>query len=272
MKIKFRIGLVLFLLAVVVFTASCSETSNNLMEGASPSTSALALFHFDGETVTRAFIFDSDAVQQILDELNSVRATELTDWSLDDITLPMYGLEMGTYSGEMMRAAWSNGHWIAQGGRAYRFNFDFERLQQDYNWTSVDIFSSFTVFPNARLFSQGENGWDSRFLIPAPPITQPDGITMTLNSWDENTVSVDITNNTEIEWMYGESYVLQVFLDDTWYEIPTDGGNWAFTAEGLIVSAGETIEHIYHLQMYGNLPAGMYRLVAYGLSVEYMIP
>ena len=41
------------------------------------------------------FIFDSDTTQ-ILDELDAVRATETERWSLDDITLPVYGLEVGS--------------------------------------------------------------------------------------------------------------------------------------------------------------------------------
>jgi len=242
------------------------------MEGASPDTSALALFHFDGETVTREFIFESDITQQILDELDSVRITERTDWSLDDVTLPMFGLSIGAYDGTMIDAVWSNGYWITHDGRAYLFDFDFDRLQQNYNWRSRDSFPSFIHFPNARLFAQHDNEWDSRFLTPAPSIIPPEGITITLNSWDSDTVSVDITNHNDIEWMYGQHYELHVLLDGIWYGVPTDHGSWGFTDEGLIVQAGQSIEHIYHLQMFGDLHSGTYRLVAYGLYVEYTLP
>jgi len=268
MKALFRISFVLFLSTLFLLTVACDTASNDLMEGASPSTSALALYQFDGETVTRAFVFEENLVRQILDELGSVRATELDDWSLNDITLPIFGFRMGTYSGETISVAWSNGYWITQDGRAYSFDFDFDELQQDYDWTSRDSFTSFTVFPNARLFVQDDNGWDSRFLTPAPPIVSPAGIIMTLNSWEDNIVSVDITNNNDVEWMYGQSFALHVFIGGVWYEVPTEGGNWAFTAEGLIVPPGETIEHIYNLQMFGNLPYGIYRIFGYGLSVE----
>ncbi|MCL2426804.1 MAG: hypothetical protein FWD05_10775 [Oscillospiraceae bacterium] len=270
MKSVFRITLALLLLAVVFLTVACDAASNDLMEGASPSTSALALFHFDGETVTRSFVFDSDEVQKILDELGSVRATEVSDWSLDDIELPMFGFSMGAVSGDI-GAAWSNGLWITQDGRAYRFDFDFDELQQEYNWTSTDRFTSFTVFPNARLFGLDDDGWDSRFLTPASPIVAPEGITMTLNSWEGDTVSVDITNNTDVGWMYGEHFELHVLLNGMWYGVPMDIGNWAFIDIGLNVWGGETIEHIYNLQMFGNLPVGTYRLVAYGLYVEHTI-
>jgi len=271
MKSVFRITLALLLSVFVFLTVACDAASNDLMEGASPSTSALGLFHFDGEMVTRSFVFNSDEVQQILDELSAVRATEVSDWSLDDIALPMFGLSMGAVSGDTINVAWSNGLWITQDGRAYRFDFDFDELQQEYNWEATDRFLSFTAFPNARLFAQDESGWDSRFLTPAPPIDPPDGITMTLNSWESDTVSVDITNDTDMEWMYGEHFELQILLDGTWREVPAVSGDLVFIDIGLIVQAGETSEHIYNLQMFGDLPAGTYRFVAYGLYVEHTI-
>jgi len=272
MRTSTKICLAMFLSVVLYFTASCRLASNDLMEGASPGTSALSLYHFDGETVTRAYIFDSNIIQQVLDELSSVRVTEVNDWTLKDITLPMFGIRIGTTSGATLRAAWSNGLWITQDGRAYDFNYDFDKLQQSYNWTGRAWFSSFTVFPNARLFTQDNNGWDNRFLSPAPSINTPIGITMTLKSWDDDTASVYITNNTNTEWIYGQLYEIHVLLNNMWYEIPIDKENWAFTSDALVVQAGETIEHNYNLRMYGNLPAGTYRLVAFGLLVENTIP
>jgi hypothetical protein len=47
------------------------------MERASPSTSALALYYYDGEKVYSSYIYDSNATQKILDELDSVKATEV---------------------------------------------------------------------------------------------------------------------------------------------------------------------------------------------------
>ena len=82
---------------LVLCMAACEgTTSNGLMQDASPSTSALALYTYNGEKVSRMFIFDSDTTQNILDELDAARATEAERWSLDDITLPVYGLEVGS--------------------------------------------------------------------------------------------------------------------------------------------------------------------------------
>ena len=89
------ISTILCVVLVLCMAACEGTTSNGLMQDASPSTSALALYTYNGEKVSRMFIFDSDTTQ-ILDELDAVRATETERWSLDDITLPIYGLEIGS--------------------------------------------------------------------------------------------------------------------------------------------------------------------------------
>ena len=72
-------------------------------------------------------------------------------------------------------------------------------------------------------------------LTPAADLETPDGVTMTLEPWDDETVSP---------------------------------GNWGFNDIGLIAQDGEEQNKTYNLTMYGELPAGTYRLVAYGLTVE----
>jgi len=268
MKTFIKINIIALLSISTILTTACRVASNDLMQGASPSTSALALYHYDGETVTRTYVFERNEIQQVLDELSAVKIEEVDEWSLGDLTLPMYGFRIGSTTGTPINAAWSNGYWIDRDGKAYSFDFDFEKLQQDYNWTNTNWFSSFTVFPNARTFTIENRGWDSRFLTTAPSINPPAGISMTLNSWENNSVSVYITNENDTEWMYGQHFEIHVLLNNIWYDIPVDKDNWVFTDEGLIVQAGETIEHNYNLLMYGHLPAGTYRIVAYGLFVE----
>ena len=249
--------------------AGCEKPqSNGLMDGASPGTSAMAFYCYDGENVYNSYIYDSKTTRSILDKLDAVKAKEAPGWSLDDIILPVYGFWMGTTDGLGLFAAWSNNYWIAQDGAVYSFDFDFGKLREEYPWTDESMFASFTLFPNARLLVQDENGWNSMLLTPAEEPVAPDGVAMALDSWDENAVTVNITNNNDAEWMYGEHYTLQTFLDGAWYEIPPVPGHWGFNDVGLIVQGGETQEKTYDLTMYGSLPAGTYRLVAYGLSVE----
>jgi hypothetical protein len=238
------------------------------MEGASPTTSALELYYYDGENIHSSLLFGGSTIRGILRELDAVKATETNKWSLDDITLPVYGLYITKTDGWGLFSAWSNNYWIAQDGTAYSFKYDFEKIKNNYDWTDEREYPTISFFPCARFLTQDENGWRTTLLKSAVEPDTPNGITMDLVSWDSETVSVNITNNNDAEWMYGEEYVLQVLLDGIWYEIPALPGHWVFNSIGLIVQSGEVQEKTYNLEMYGELPAGTYRLVAFGLSVE----
>ena len=271
-KLLFNSVTILGCVALLLYSSACVKVSSNgLMEGASPGTSALALYYYDDGMVNCSYIYDSKTTQKILGELNAVKASEAKGWSLDDITLPIYGFWISATDGSGIFAAWSNNHWVSRDGTAYSFNFDFKKLEEDYPWADTSEFASFSLFPCARFLTQDENGWNSTLLTPAGELDAPDGVTMALNSWDNDTVSVNIANNSGMEWMYGEYYSLQVLLDGSWYEIPPIPGHWGFNDIGLIVQDGEVQEKTYYLAMYGKLPEGTYRLVAYGLSVEKVI-
>ena len=270
-RFLFTIILTFLLLISFLIFSSCSRTiSNGLMEGATPETSALEFFQFDGNTVFSAFLFDEFLIEQLLEELDTVTATRSPDWTLDDITLPIYGFWIGDVTGQGIAVAWSNGYWITQEGYAYSFDFDFEILQS-YPWEHERDFSSFTAFPNARILTKNENGWNQTLLTPVnienfdTPMTD---ITMTLVDWNSEQVTVTIANESNDEWMYGEHFSLHVFLDNEWFDVPPLP-NFAFSDIGLIVPASGEVSHVYALDMFGNLPRGFYRLVAYGLYVEF---
>lgn len=255
--------------ALMLFITACSRTSSNgLMQNASPDTSALALYTYDGEVVYRMFLFDSDTEQNILDQLDAVKAIKTESWSFEDITLPVYGLEIGSTDGTSILAAWSNGCWIAQDGSVYHFDFDFAGLKLNDSWSDEDNSFFFSVLPCARILSQNASGWNSKLLTPAAELTPPNGITMALEKWEDNAVTVNIANESGAEWSYGEYYSLQVLLDGVWYEIPPVPGNWGFNDIAYVIQDGEEQEKTYHLTMYGDLPAGTYRLISENLSVE----
>lgn len=269
------------LIAVILFTmmitgmTSCGKSSskNGLMEGASPGTSALALYHSDGTSVSCSYIYDSETIESVLGELDAVEAPFAPDWSLAEITYPIYGFWITATDGSGIFVAWSNGYWISQDGTAYRFHFDFADLVKEYRWSDKQEVLSFSDFPCARFLTQDESGWENMLLTPAAELDPPDGIAMTLEAWEKDTVKVAIANDRDTDWMYGEYYSLQVSLDGVWYEVPPMPGHWGFHDIGLAIQAGEKREQIYHLGMYGELPAGTYRIVADGgLAVENTIP
>lgn len=249
-------------LVCVLILAGCGSKGNTLMENASPGTSALALYVYDGETTTRGFIFDSAVENEILDDLASVSAKEAPDWSPKQITLPIYGLEISDTEGWSINVAWSNGYWITQDGTAYRFNYDFEALEADYEWTSKDTWPTISVMPCAYYLTLDDSGWNSAILSPAKDVSAPENVTAELISQTEEKLTVALTNTGTEEWCYGVYYYLDVLLDGTWYSVPATPGNWGFVDIGIILPAGKTQNETYDLTMYGNLPAGQYRLMA----------
>ena len=52
--------------------ASDAEPRPGLLENASPDTSALTLFYYDGETVTQRILFDSEKEKEILQKINEL--------------------------------------------------------------------------------------------------------------------------------------------------------------------------------------------------------
>jgi hypothetical protein len=263
--------LVLICLILTVGVISCGNTTNNLMAGASPETSAFSFYIYDGGNISCLMLFDSDKSQAVLDELNAVNAKEATGWSLEDAGTPVYGVWMGKADGSGIFAAWSNGYWITQEGKAYAFDFDFEAFRQGHEWDHAITFQSFAGFPCAVFLTQDKNGWNSSLLTPAPDLIPPDGIAMTTESSDNDAdaISVKFENNSGEEWAYGEYFRLDVLLNGVWYEIPTMPGHWGFNDIGLSIQSGESQNKTYNIAMYGELPAGTYRIVAYGLSAEF---
>lgn len=260
-------------LAAAVCMVSCSKNeSNGLMKDANPDDSNMALYVYDGDAVCESWIYDRQEKIEIIHALDQVRAAEAESWSLEDITLPVYGLWIGKNDGGSIFAAWSNGYWIAQDGTAYKFKFDFSGLEKAYSWEGRESYDSFTNFPCARYLTLDQNGWDSALLTPAPELVPPDGITMTLEEWSREEVSVDFYNESGAIWNFGEMFHLQVLLDDTWYEIPPTPNNWAFNLGTYPVEDREIRSMTYPLMMYGELPPGTYRLVTHGLSVTAVIP
>lgn len=247
-------------------------TADTLLEHASPETSAMTLFIYDGKVVRSATVYSCEKEQEILDDLNSVKAVKADDWTVEDASLPIYGLEIGREDGWSILAAWSDGYWIAQDGAAYRFDFDFERLANEGQWEDERELPSFTSFPCARLFTQEGDGWNPKYLVPADPLNPPAGITMTLDAFEGSDAVVNISNESGEDWDFGEFYEVQALVDGTWYEIPTMPGNWGFNCMGYFLEAGSSQSMIHHLGMYGELPPGVYRIVLEGLSTEFTVP
>ena len=256
---------------LLLFLAGCGGSRNTLLEGASPDTSALTLYVYDGETVTWQYLFDSQAVQKLLDQLAEVQATATEDFLPTQAAAPIYALEIGGEDGLPRVGAWSDGHWITADGAVYTFDFDFPALLTAYSWEAGDQHSDFSVMPCARTMTCGDSGWNTALLTPAEDLQPPEGISMTLADQADGTLTVTLENTTDTEWAYGEAFSVQALLDGTWYSIPMLPDNWGFNSIGILLAPGERSEKTYDLSFYGTLPAGTYRLVVEGLSAAFTV-
>ena len=246
---------------------------NNLWNEASPETSAMQLFAFDKTDGRSMITFNQADEHAILDRLSAVDAIPVTDWTTDKVKPPVYGIEIGTMDGTGILAAWSDGYLILRDGSVYQFDFDFSILETDYDWEFFRNIDSLSAMPCGRLLSEDPDGWIAKHLSPAEELAAPEGITMILEEQTNGNITVELTNDSAAEWCYGEHFSLQVLLDDTWYNVPVlDDKNYAFIDIGILLPAGKTQAKTYNLSMYGDLPAGTYRLVVENMSVEFLVP
>lgn len=246
---------------------------NDLWDEASPGTSAMHFYRFDEAGGYGSITFDQTDEGKILSRLSAVDASPVSDWTAEKVTLPVYGIEIGTKDGMGIRAAWSNGHLILRDGSVYEFDFDFSALEEDYTWEYSRAPVSLSAMPCGRLLSESPDGWVADHLSPAQALAPPEGITMAFKELTAEKITVKLTNTNETDWCFGEYFSLQVLLDGVWYNVPVlDDKNYGFNDIGIILPAGESREESYSLSMYGTLPEGTYRLVVEGMSVEFSLP
>lgn len=249
--------------------SSCG--GNSLLKDAMTSNNTLYFYTYDGETVTCRSTYNTSDIKSILNDFSSVNATEAAGWSAENVTYPIYGLEMSDKNGWTLQVAWSNGHLITQYGTVYEFDLDFSPLADSYEWDGTRRGVSPASLPCAWYLSQDGDGWIESMLYQAAEITAPEDIDIAVVRNTSSSVTVSITNHDSEDWGYGESFFVQVKLDGSWYEVPNLPGNYSFNSLGLILRTSETVEKTYNLNSYGTLPAGNYRIVTNGLTAEFTI-
>lgn len=269
----------LLTLALLLSLSGCGGDGNTLFANATPSTSVMTFSVFDGSEGFSDWISDNDVKREILAELSAVNAKAVDDWSPDKAVYPMYGVAIGTGDGMGLSMLWTNGYLITRTGEVYKFDYDFAAVMDSLDWGnewtqepqtgSRRNISHVSGMPNDRYLALHDGRWNPEYLCPAGELTPPESISMSLNGWTAEKVSVTISSDSAEEWCYGEYFHLEVLLDGVWYYVPeTPDQNWGFTSIGIILQPYDENEESYSLGRYGELPAGTYRLVVEGLSVE----
>ena len=265
-----KVSVLVLCAAALLCLCACGGKGNTLFTEASPTTSALELQYFDGAAGKSKMLYDEAAEKKILAELGKVRAKKAGDWSPEKVTYPVFGLWIGSEDGEGIEAAWCDGYLLMRDGSVYKFDYDFSVLAENYDWKYLREIGSAAEMCCGRYLAEGGGKWYPIHMTMATLKDAPVGISMKLTAAGRESLTAELTNSSGEGWCYGEYFSLQVRLYDEWYAVPTTPEhNWGFTDIGLILDAGQTREETYHLMRYGDLPAGVYRLVVEGLTAEF---
>lgn len=259
------------LLLILLLTGCAGTAKVDLMPTADPENSALALYIYNGETITRQFLFEtSDARKNALADFRHAKA-EPCEVDVTTLQPPYYGLEVGSTDIGSEHGLWADGYFITDDGSAYKLDYDFEKLLKAYPWSHLDEFQTLTIMPCASRMAKTEAGWNVHFLTPAQEPMWPDQVGIELVEQDAEGITVRLVNNSEEDWGFGYAFHVDVLLDGQWYTIPAEQ-EMAFVEVLLMLPQNGDHKETYSLKPYGELPAGIYRLVTDGgLWVEFEV-
>lgn len=265
--------LISLLLTFLVTLSLCACTGNgggnNLFDNASPTTSGLQFLRSNGESSTSVWLFDNIKEQSLLNDLSKATATPAEDWTPEKAGFPVYGLQIMDTSGNPIEAAWTKGHLILQDGSVYKFNYDFSKLEKNYNWEND---KEIPYIPCQYYLARNEGQWYPKFLTPAEHKTPPEHISIEILSVSSGGITTRLTNTGTKEWTYGEAFSLDVLVDGKWYAVPVlPDKNYGFVSIGYPLKPGTSAEKMFYLGMHGDLPSGTYRLVVEGLTAEFTL-
>lgn len=241
----------------------------NILAGASPDTSALQMYYFDGETVSVRTFYDSDKEKKLIKRINAFVLSETEQGVVADMKPPFYGIWIGGEDGWGISVAWSEGIWIKDDGTTFYGNADFPVWWEEMAGEDEDDTLSVLSFPNAGILS----AYHQCFMVEEDGLAKgADSVEMSIEEIPaDGKVKVQITNNSEEEFTYGEYYSLQKRIDGHWYTMPIQAQNVGFHDIARILSAGESAEETYDISIFGALEPGEYRLVVEEISAEFAV-
>ena len=144
-------------------TGPDAPAAAGLLQTASPETSALILYCYDGETVTSRTLYDGARELELLERINALPAQAAEERELSQWSLPCYGLWISAQDGTDLYAAWSEGLWLSGDGSLWQVDADFPDYWQALEGEEEDSSLSVLSFPCAGLLAS----CDDRFLAPA---------------------------------------------------------------------------------------------------------
>lgn len=225
--------------------------------------SAFAFYVYDGSTTTVRYLYDADQEKEILKSLKKAKALPVADWTPSKGAVPFYGISIGGSEGDLT-ALYAGGFVVLGDGRVYDTDYNFSGLEGKYAWRDMAYFGGLAI-PGAYYAALGQNGWKKEFLSVSD-LDVNDRIEMKVTDKNGDAYTFEITNKMGMDWVYGEYFSVEVFLDDEWYMIPAKT-DYAVNDIAFILPMDGTGTKTYDIKPYGELPNGKYRIVIKGRDV-----
>lgn len=262
---------VLLALLLVLVLSGCSKTTPKpeclLLEHASPDTSAMAFYYFDGDQSQIRWLFDQKEEKKIIQEINALPTKAVDADRVKDMTIPTYGIEICDEDGYEIWLTYSQGLWLTKDGSVYEATYDMASLFEQIPTDSSDIWDGVHV-PNAAILGK----YDIRYYEKVTDMTDTiDGVTLAVTDVKDAIVTVTLTNDSDEAFGYGEYFSLQKELDGEWYTLPPALSNYGFSDLGYILDPHQSAEETCDLTMYGDLEPGPYRIAKEGMAAEFVI-
>lgn len=239
-----------------------------LIQDASPETSAMALYEYDGTSVKSCWLYDAAREQEVIDYLNKQEVQGIADIDVSSLSGPMYGITIGAKDGTERKFTWWDGYWITDTRQVYRVDIDFTEVKKNYDWKDPDTLK-LTTFPNLYFLASASGTWNTDLLEKSEELNGK-GLSLDIKEQKEDTITVQLINTTKVELTCGEYFGIQAQIDGVWYDIPPEE-ELAFNDIAQFLPAGEEIEKRYVITAFGNLPSGLYRIVVEGVAAEFSI-
>lgn len=239
-----------------------------LLDKASPQTSAMAFYYFDGKNTVIKRLYDQAEEQRIIDEINMLNITPVEKTKVSEMKVPCYGLEISDIDGYEIWLTYSNGLWLLKSGDVYEAKYDFDSLYSDIPDDDSTISLGGMSMINSAILGQ----YDTRYYSKSENLENTkEGITLSFVSYENNIVTVKLQNDSDEDFFYGMYFTLQKEIDGVWYSLPVRLSNYAFEDIGLILPAGQNSEETCDLTMYGDLDSGHYRIEKEGMATDFLI-
>lgn len=229
------------------------------------------LYRYQDKKVTDWEFYDVKLAEELVEYINSqtVRTTERVE--LIDVSGPVYGMYFPHNDVGRRAIAWVDGYWIDSNGQVYQVELDFEKIFEKYPWGRESTNLTLMAFPAVYELATLNDEWNPYFLAESNK-KESRGLEFEIISLEDKVLTVNMINKTKRNLSYGNSYSVEVQLDNQWYVVPSENNGLAFSLVGYGIGAGETVEKTYDLSIWGSWPKGHYRLVLEGDTVEFDWP